>query len=145
MATDPIWVFENYAFAAAAIDELEDEIAKLRAGQGGWRNHSVNFARAERCPQTVETLQAAWDRDQELIEEQRAEIAKHKQTINQLRQKATVQGVNQKLLGALEECAASLAWNCFGECRAIHAGRIMPAQMALETARAAIAAARKGE
>lgn len=30
MATDPMWVFENYAFAAAAIDELEDEIAKLR-------------------------------------------------------------------------------------------------------------------
>lgn len=31
MATDPMWVFENYAFAAAAIDELEDENAKLRA------------------------------------------------------------------------------------------------------------------
>ena len=56
---------------------------------------------------------------------------------------ATVQGVNAQLLEALEECAASLAWNCFGECRAIHAGRIMPAQMALETARAAIAAARQ--
>lgn len=33
MATDPIWVFENYAFAAAAIDELEAELAQLRAGQ----------------------------------------------------------------------------------------------------------------
>lgn len=43
------------------------------------------------------------------------------------------------LVEALEECAASLAWNCFGECRAIHAGPIMPAAMALDTARAALA------
>lgn len=45
----------------------------------------------------------------------------------------------RELVEALEECAASLAWNCFGECRAIHAGPIMPAAMALDTARAALA------
>lgn len=49
------------------------------------------------------------------------------------------------LVEALEECAASLAWNCFGECRAIHAGPIMPAAMALDTARAALAPYRKQE
>lgn len=49
------------------------------------------------------------------------------------------------LVEALEECAASLAWNCFGECRAIHAGPIMPAAMALETARAALATCRQSQ
>lgn len=47
------------------------------------------------------------------------------------------------LVEALEECAASLAWNCFGECRAVHAGPIMPAAMALDTARAALDAHRQ--
>lgn len=47
------------------------------------------------------------------------------------------------LVEALEQCAASLAWNCFGECRAIHAGPIMPAAKALDTARAALAAHRQ--
>ena len=49
------------------------------------------------------------------------------------------------LVEALEECAASLAWNCFGECRAIHAGPIMPAAQALETAREALATHQKRE
>ena len=49
------------------------------------------------------------------------------------------------LVEALEECAASLAWNCFGECRAIHAGPIMPAAKALDTARAALAAHRQAQ
>lgn len=49
------------------------------------------------------------------------------------------------LVEALEECAASLAWNCFGECRAIHAGPIMPAAMALDTARAALAIHRQAQ
>lgn len=53
----------------------------------GWRGHSVQFAKGEKCPETIETLQAAWDRDQELIEDQRKEIASLKQTVNQLRQK----------------------------------------------------------
>ena len=61
------------------------ELAEVK--ESGWRNYSVNFARGEKCPPTLEAAQAAWDRDQELIEEQRAEIAKLKQTINQLRQK----------------------------------------------------------
>jgi Lar family restriction alleviation protein len=51
-----------------------------------WRAHSVNFAKGEKCPETIETLQAAWDRDQELIEEQRKEIASLKQKLNQARQ-----------------------------------------------------------
>lgn len=76
-------------FIAAAnpktILALLDEIDGMKAS--GWRNHSVNYARAEKCPQTLETAQAAWDRDQELIEEQRQQIARDSQTINQLRQK----------------------------------------------------------
>ena len=51
----------------------------------------------------------------------------------------------QSLVEALEECAASLAWNCFGECRAIHAGPIMPAAMALDTARAALSTHRQAQ
>lgn len=43
-----------------------------------------------------------------------------------------------ELESALSECAASLAWNCFGECRAVHDGPIMPAQTALEHARTAL-------
>ena len=47
------------------------------------------------------------------------------------------------LVEALEQCAASLAWNCFGECRAVHAVPIMPAAKALDAARAALAAHRQ--
>ena len=53
----------------------------------GWRAHSAKYAKGEQPPQTLETLQAAWDRDQELIFEQKDEISKLKETINQLRQK----------------------------------------------------------
>lgn len=49
------------------------------------------------------------------------------------------------LVEALEECAASLAWNCLGECRAVHAGPIMPAAKALDTARAALSAHRQAQ
>lgn len=63
-------------------------LAELEAIKSyGWRNHSVNYARAEKCPQTLETAQAAWDRDQDLIEEQRQQIAKCSQAINDLRQR----------------------------------------------------------
>lgn len=62
----------------------------------------------------------------------------------------TVQNV-EILRGRLEqaehcirEVAASLAWNCFGECRAVHDGPIMPAQGALEMARDFLAS-QKGE
>lgn len=51
----------------------------------------------------------------------------------------------RSLVEALEECAASLAWNCLGECRAIHAGPIMPAAMALDTARAALSTHRQAQ
>ncbi|HCF7628854.1 TPA: hypothetical protein NIK24_004995 [Pseudomonas aeruginosa] len=68
-----------------AILALLDEIDGMKAS--GWRNHSVNYARAEKCPQTLETAQAAWDRDQELIEEQRQQISRDSQMINHLRQK----------------------------------------------------------
>ncbi|HBO3494033.1 TPA: ead/Ea22-like family protein [Pseudomonas aeruginosa] len=93
MACWQSWMHEeelrnNAEFIAAAnpktILALLDEIDGMKAS--GWRNHSVNYARAEKCPQTLETAQAAWDRDQELIEEQRQQIARDSQTINQLRQ-----------------------------------------------------------
>lgn len=77
---------------------LLDEIDGMKAS--GWRNHSVNYARAEKCPQTLETAQAAWDRDQELIEEQRQQIARDSQTINQLRQKLQSAEVDRDRLKA---------------------------------------------
>lgn len=74
------------------IGDLRAELAEARAEiermkQSGWRNHSVNYARAEKCPQTLEAAQAAWDRDQELIEDMRKEISRLKETVNDLRQK----------------------------------------------------------
>lgn len=46
------------------------------------------------------------------------------------------------LLEALIEVSASLAWNAHGECRGINDGPIMPSQMAIDTAKKAIAKAR---
>ena len=46
---------------------------------------------------------------------------------------------------ALLEVAASLAWNAHGECRAIHDGPIMPSKMAIDAAKAALAAGKEGE
>lgn len=60
--------------------------AALSSASEGWRDHSVQFAKGEKCPDTVETLQAAWDRDQELIDDMRKEIASLKQKLNQARQ-----------------------------------------------------------
>ncbi|MGD6904768.1 ead/Ea22-like family protein [Pseudomonas aeruginosa] len=80
---------------------LLDEIDGMKAS--GWRNHSVNYARAEKCPQTLETAQAAWDRDQELIEEQRQQIARDSQMINQLRQKLQSVEVDRDRLKAENE------------------------------------------
>ncbi len=92
-------------FIAAAnpktILALLDEIDGMKAS--GWRNHSVNYARAEKCPQTLETAQAAWDRDQELIEEQRQQISRDSQTINQLRQKLQSAEVDMDRLKAENE------------------------------------------
>lgn len=47
MATDPLWVFENYGEAAELIDELEAEIARLKpdAERLYWlRDHYHGFA-----------------------------------------------------------------------------------------------------
>ena len=44
---------------------------------------------------------------------------------------------------ALLEVAASLAWNAHGECRAIHDGPIMPSQMAIDAAKAALSAGKE--
>ena len=52
-----------------------------------WRAHSANFAKGEKPPETIETLQAAWDRDQELLLEQKEEISRLKRKLNQARQK----------------------------------------------------------
>ncbi|HHJ1391098.1 ead/Ea22-like family protein [Pseudomonas aeruginosa] len=107
MACWQSWMHEeelrnNAAFIASAnpktILALLDEIDGMKAS--GWRNHSVNYARAEKCPQTLETAQAAWDRDQELIEEQRQQIARDSQTINQLRQKLQSAEVDRDRLKA---------------------------------------------
>lgn len=51
-----------------------------------WRKHN-NYPRGVKPPKTLESLQAAWDRDQELIFEQKAEIEKLSQTVNKLRQR----------------------------------------------------------
>lgn len=52
-----------------------------------WQAHSVNYAKGENAPNTIETLQAAWDRDQELILEQKAEISRLKEKLNSARNK----------------------------------------------------------
>lgn len=112
---------ENLEYIAEAnpktILALLDEIDGMKAS--GWRNHSVNYARAEKCPQTLETAQAAWDRDQELIEEQRQQIARDSQTINQLRQKLQsaevdrdrLKAENDALRGALHAVQAEVDGN----------------------------------
>ncbi|HBO2747810.1 TPA: hypothetical protein L4I54_005840 [Pseudomonas aeruginosa] len=96
------WELFDSAANPKTILALLDEIDGMKAS--GWRNHSVNYARAEKCPQTLETAQAAWDRDQELIEEQRQQIARDSQTINQLRQKLQSAEVDRDRLKA-ENCA----------------------------------------
>ncbi|MFG8158697.1 ead/Ea22-like family protein [Pseudomonas aeruginosa] len=105
----------NAAFMAAAnpktILALLDEIDGMKAS--GWRNHSVNYARAEKCPQTLETAQAAWDRDQELIEEQRQQIARDSQTINQLRQKLQSAEVDRDRLKAENEVLRRFAGEAY--------------------------------
>ena len=68
-----------------------------------WRDHSVNYAKGEKCPQTIETLQAAWDRDQELMLDQKTEISRLKEKINQLRQKLSVPPHDAELVELLRE------------------------------------------
>ena len=64
----------------AVLDDVEDAF--------NWRAHSKQFAKGETPPVTIESLQAAWARDQEVMDDQRKEIAALKQTVNQLRQAA---------------------------------------------------------
>lgn len=52
-----------------------------------WRQHSKNYPKGVTPPQTLESLQAAWDRDQEVMFEMQKEISRLKLTINKLRQK----------------------------------------------------------
>ncbi|HEP9150958.1 TPA: hypothetical protein VDV19_001526 [Pseudomonas aeruginosa] len=111
------WELFDSAANPKTILALLDEIDGMKAS--GWRNHSVNYARAEKCPQTLETAQAAWDRDQELIEEQRQQIARDSQTINQLRQKLQsaevdrdrLKAENEALRGALHAVQAEVDGN----------------------------------
>lgn len=98
------------------------EIAELRAqlpSQGGeavaWREHSVNYAKGEKCPETIETLQAAWDRDQELINDMRHEIARHKTRINRLEQRRPADQV---------ACPDAELVELIGECRGIVAREV---------------------
>ena len=53
----------------------------------GWREHSKQYAKGEKCPETIETLQAAWDRDQELMMGQKAEISRLKEKLNRAEQR----------------------------------------------------------
>ncbi|MFV3090206.1 hypothetical protein ACNJYG_06890 [Pseudomonas sp. GW6] len=76
------------------------------------------------------------------------EVPDHTEQHLEMAEQGERQEANQDvraLVEALEECAASLAWNCFGECRAVHAGPIMPAAKALDTARAALATHRQAQ
>ena len=66
---------------------IADAQAAPEAEPVTWREHSVNYAKGEKCPETIETLQAAWARDQELIDDMRHEIARHKTRINRLEQR----------------------------------------------------------
>ena len=63
---------------------LEAELAECKPCNC-WRKGNV-LPRGERMPMTLQTLQDAWDRDQELICDQDAEISKLKQRINKLDQ-----------------------------------------------------------
>lgn len=71
-----------------------------------WREHSVNYAKGEKCPETIETLQAAWDRDQELINDMRQEIARHKTRINRLEQRRPADQVAEPDAELVRQCIA---------------------------------------
>jgi hypothetical protein len=73
-----------------------------RAKPVDWRDHSKNFAKGETPPMTLESLQAAWERDQEVIDDLRKEISSLKGTVNRLRQ-AKAKPVVPELLDLLNE------------------------------------------
>ena len=52
-----------------------------------WRDHSSRYPKGAIVPVTVEGLQAAWERDQEVIFDQIKEISRLSQKVNQLQQK----------------------------------------------------------
>ena len=51
-----------------------------------WREHSKSYPKGVTPPKTLESLQAAWDRDQELIFDQKDEIARLKVKLNKYQQ-----------------------------------------------------------
>ncbi len=55
-----------------------------------------NVPRGKQMPQTLENLQAVWARDQELIFEQKEEIAELKKSINQKNQKMMAMAAKRK-------------------------------------------------
>ena len=52
-----------------------------------WRDHSSRYPKGAIIPVTVESLQAAWERDQEVIFDRIKEISRLSQKVNQLQQK----------------------------------------------------------
>lgn len=70
------------------------------------------------------------------------DLEQHSDVVSaQLATEYTLQQQNEDLLTALEEVSASLAWVALGQCRAMEDQPIMPPEMAIELARAAIAKA----
>ena len=57
-----------------------------------WRKLSKDIPKNQPAPDTVEHLQAAWERDQELIFEMRDEITRLKVKLNQARQNKSPAG-----------------------------------------------------
>lgn len=96
-----------------AIAGLRAELSAIKAGQGeavAWRDHSINYAKGDKCPATIETLQAAWDRDQELMLDQKAEISRLKETINQLRQRRTAPSATADAVSVPRELLERAMW-----------------------------------
>jgi len=61
-----------------------------------WRAHSVKFAKGQKPPEDIETLTAAWDRDQELLFEQKEEISRLKQKLTDARNKLAARGISDE-------------------------------------------------
>lgn len=80
---------ETWAFEASRtrLSQLQVPLYTAPQHDAGWREHSKQYAKGEKCPETIETLQAAWDRDQELMMDQKAEISRLKEKLNRAEQR----------------------------------------------------------